>query len=160
MNIITTIQTALDALNSDADLFLLSRSRAENQELEHEKDVIVVYPDWRDTNQLTPAMTILKTRIYNIDFKTPDQWDNSDDDESLSYDSETSAEKIESMDILADSLFAYITANNDQFQEIQEKLSWRTLSPLLRVNNGTMSGVSIQLTVVFARNRTCNFSNS
>ena len=83
MNIITTIQTALDGLNSEADLFLLERSRAENKELENTKDTIIVYPDWNGSNEQNSGAEILSTRLFNIDFKTPDEWDNSDDDSDL-----------------------------------------------------------------------------
>ena len=79
MNIITIIQAALTALNSDAQLFLLERSRAESEELNHTGDVIVVYPNWRTNNDLTQALELRKKREYNIVFKTLDEWDNSDD---------------------------------------------------------------------------------
>lgn len=158
MNIITIIQTALTALNNNAELFLLEKSRAENEELEHTGDVIVVYTDWKTTNILNQGMELLKTRIYNIDFKTLDEWDNSDDKISTSYQSKTSVDRIEDMEVLADSIFSYITSNNGLFPEIKEKLKWRASEPILRANNGTMSGVSIQLTVVFSGPRICNYT--
>ena len=158
MNIITTIQAALTALNNTAELFLLEKSRAENEELEHTGDVIVVYPDWRTTTTLTQGMEILKTRVFNIDFKTPDEWDNSDDNLPTAYESKTSADRIEDMEILADSIFSYITSHNNLFPEIREKLNWRSPNPILRANNGTMSGVSIQLTVVFSGERVCDYT--
>jgi len=159
MNIITTIQTALTALNNDAELLLLEQSRAENEELNHTGDVIIVYPDWRTQNALNQGMELLKTRVYNIDFKTPDEWDNSDGKTSTSYESKTSAYRIEQMAILADSVFSYITSHNDLFPEILEKLKWSSPRPILRANNGTMSGVNIQLTVVFSGERICDYTN-
>lgn len=158
MNIITIIQTALTARNNSAGLFLLERARAENEELNHENDVIVVYPDWRTTNMLTQSLELIKTRVYNIDFKTLDEWDNSDGNTPTAYDSLTSADRIELMEVLADSVFSYISRHNELFPEIQEVLSWRVLNPILRANNGTMSGVSVQLTVVFSGDRTCDYS--
>lgn len=158
MNIIETIQTALDALNNDADLFLLELSRSENEELEHTKDTIIVSPDWRTTNSFTQALELRKTREYNIVFKTPDEWDNSDNNVSTSYNSETSTDRIENMEILADSVFSYISNNNNLFPEIMEKLKWSSPRPILRANNGTMSGVEIKLTIVFSGERVCDYS--
>ncbi len=158
MNIITTIQAALTALNNNAELFLLERSRAENEELNHESDVIVVYPDWRTTNTFNQGLELIKTRVYNIDFKTPDEWDNSDNNLPTAYESKTSADRIEDMEILADSIFSYITLKNNLFPEIREKLKWTSPRPILRANNGTMSGVSVQLTVVFSGERICDYT--
>ncbi len=158
MNIITTIQAALTALNNNAELFLLERSRAENEELEHTGDVIIVYPVWKTTNKLNQGMELLKSRIYNIDFKTLDEWDNSDGNVPNSYESKTSADRIEDMEILADSIFSYITSKNNLFPEIREKLKWTSPRPILRANNGTMSGVSIQLTIVFSGTRECDYT--
>lgn len=158
MNIITTIQAALTALNNDAELFLLEKSRAENEELNHESDVIVVYPDWRDNDNFTQSLEINTTRVYNIDFKTPDEWDNSDNNLPTAYESETSVARIENMKILANSIFYYITSKKNLFPEIQEKLKWTTPRPILRANNGTMSGVSVQLTVVFSGEVVCDYT--
>lgn len=158
MNIITTIQAALTALNNNAELFLLERSRAENEELNHESDVIVVYPDWRTTNTFNQGLELIKTRVYNIDLKTPDEWDNSDNNLPTAYEAKTSADRIEDMEILADSIFSYITLKNNLFPEIREKLKWTSPRPILRANNGTMSGVSIQLTIVFSGERICDYT--
>lgn len=158
MNIISIIQTALTALNSNAELFLLERARSENEELNHEKDVIIVFPDWKTSTILTQGLELSKARVYNIDFKTPDEWDNSDGNLPTAYDSLTSADRIEAMEKLADSIFWYICANNSLFSEIREKLQWKTLNPILRANNGTMSGVSIQLTVTFTGEKECDYS--
>lgn len=158
MNIITTIQAALDALNNDADLFLLEQSRAENEELNHTKDTIVVSPDWRTGNDFTQSLELRKKREYNIVFKTPDEWDNSDNNASNSYNSSTSVDRIEAMEVLADSVFFYISNNNNLFPEILEKLKWSSPRPILRANNGTMSGVEIKLTVVFSGDRVCDYS--
>lgn len=157
MNIITIIQAALTALNNDADLFLLEKSRAENEELNHTKDVIVVYPDWRDNDSFTQSLEISTNRVYNIDFKTLDEWDNSDNNESKSYNSETSVERIEAMKTLANSVFNYISSHNNLFPEITQKLKWTSPRPILRANNGTMSGVTVQLTVVFSGDFVCGF---
>lgn len=158
MNIITTIQSALTALNNDADLFLLEKSRAENEELNNTKDTIIVYPDWRTTNTFTQSLELNKVRVYNIDFKTLDEWDNSDNNLPTSYQAKTSADRIEDMETLADSVFSYITSKNDLFPEIREKLKWTSPRPILRANNGTMSGVTIQLTVVFSGDRVCDYA--
>lgn len=158
MNIITIIQSALTALNNTSELFLLERARAENEELNHEKDVIIVYPDWRTTTTLTQGMELSKSRVYNIDFKTPDEWDNSDGNVPTAYESKTSADRIEAMETLADSIFWHISKNNDLYPELKEKLKWKTLNPILRANNGTMSGVSIQLTVMFSGEKICDYS--
>lgn len=158
MNIITTIQAALTALNNNAELFLLEKSRAENEELNHKSDVIVVYPDWRTGNTFTQSLELNKNRIYNIDFKTPDELDNSDDNLPTAYEAKTSADRIEDMEILADSIFSYITANNNLFPEIREKLRWTSPRPILRANNGTMSGVTVQLTIVFSGERVCDYT--
>jgi len=160
MNIITTIQAALTALNNTLEPFLLERSSAENEELNHEKDVIIVFPDWVTSNILNQGMEIIKTRTYNIDFKTPDEWDNSDGNLPTAYESKTSADRIEDMEILADSIFGYISGRNDLFPEIQKKLSWKVLKPILRANNGTMSGVSIQLIVVFKGEKICDYGQN
>ena len=158
MNIITIIQSALTALNNDADLFLLEKSRAENEELENTTDTIVVFPDWRTTNTFTQSLEINKTRVYNIDFKTPDEWDNSDGNAPTAYESETSADRIENMEVLADSVFNYISSNNNLFPEIREKLRWTSPRPILRANNGTMSGVTVQLTIVFSGTVVCDYT--
>ncbi len=158
MNIITTIQAALTALNNTADLFLLEKSRAENEELNHTKDVIVVYPDWRDNDSFTQALEISTNRVYNIDFKTPDEWDNSDNNLPTAYESETSVARIEKMKTLANSIFHYITSKNDLFPEIKEKLRWTSPRPILRANNGTMSGVTVQLTIVFSGDVVCDYT--
>jgi hypothetical protein len=158
LNIITTIQAALTALNSTAELFLLEESRAENEELEHTGDVIIVKPDWKTTNEFSQSLELIKTRVYNIDFKTLDEWDNSDGQAATSYEAKTSADRIEDMEILADSVFSYISANNNLFPEIQKKLQWRQNNVILRANNGTMSGVKIQLTVVFSGTRICDYT--
>lgn len=158
MNIITIIQAALTALNNTAELFLLEKSRSENEELEHTKDVIVVFPDWRDTDSFTQSLEINTTRVYNIDFKTPDEWDNSDNNLPTAYESETSVARIEKMKTLANSVFHYISANNNLFPEIREKLRWTSPRPILRANNGTMSGVTIQLTVVFSGTIICDYT--
>lgn len=133
---------------------------AENEELNHEKDVIVIFPDWRTSTTLTQGMELSKARVYNIDFKTPDEWDNSDGNLPTSYESKTSADRIEDMEALADSIFHYISSRNDLFPEIKSKLQWKTLNPILRANNGTMSGVSIQLTVVFAGEKICDYEQN
>jgi hypothetical protein len=160
MNIITIIQSALTAMNNTSELFLLERARAENEELNHEKDVIIVFPDWRTSTILTQGMELSKSRVYNIDFKTPDEWDNSDGNAPTAYESKTSADRIEAMETLADSIFAYISQNNGLFPEIKSKLQWKTLNPILRANNGTMSGVSIQLTVMFSGEKICDYEQS
>ena len=158
MNLLTTIRTALTALKKDADIFILQRARAENEELNHEKDVIIIYPDWKTVNSLSQGMEIIKTRTYNIDLKTFDEWDNSDGNLPTSYQSKTSVDRIEDMEILADSILRFISVNNLQFPEIKEKLNWKVISPILRANNGTMSGVSIQLTIVFSGQIICDYS--
>ncbi len=158
MNILAIIQTALTALNNNSGLFLLERSRAENEELNHENSVIIVYPDWKTINKLNQGIEVSKSITYNIDFKTLDEWDNSDVTTPTSYNSLSSANRIESMEVLADSIFSYISANNDLFPEIVEKLQWKGLNPILRANNGTMSGVSIQLTIVFKGQRICDYA--
>ena len=160
MNIITIIQSALTALNNTSELFLLERARAENEELNHEKDVIIVFPDWRTSTILTQGMELSKSRVYNIDFKTPDEWDNSDGNVPTSYESKTSADRIEAMETLADSIFSVISSNNGLFPEIKSKLQWKTLNPILRANNGTMSGVSIQLTVMFSGEKICDYEQN
>ena len=78
MNIITVIQTALTALNSDAQIFLLEKSREAHEELEHTGSVIVISPDWTTANQLTQGLELFKKRVYNINFKALDEFDNSD----------------------------------------------------------------------------------
>ena len=158
MNIITIIQEALTALNNDADLFLLEKSRAENMELENTTDTIIVYPDWRTTNTFTQSLELNKNRVYNIDFKTPDEWDNSDGNESKSYNDKTSSERIEDMKILANSVYSYITANNNLYPDSREKLKWRNHRTILREGNGTMSGVSTRLTIVFSGDRVCDYT--
>jgi hypothetical protein len=160
MNLITIIQSALTALNNTSELFLLERARAENEELNHEKDVIIVFPDWRTSTILTQGMELSKARVYNIDFKTPDEWDNSDGNLPTAYESKTSADRIEAMETLADSIFYYISSRNDLFPDIKSKLQWKTLNPILRANNGTMSGVSIQLTVVFVGEKICDYEQN
>ncbi len=155
MNIITYIKTAISNLSLDADVFLFTKARAENEELEHTKDTIIVYPDWRTTNVVTPAMSINKQRVYNIDFKTLDEWDNSDNNILTSY-SETTLDKIERMEILADKIFLYITAHKELFINVNDKLAWRMVEPIVRQNNGTMSGVSIELTIKFNNIVNCN----
>lgn len=160
MNIITIIQSALTAMNNTSELFLLERARAENEELNHEKDVIIVFPDWRTSTILTQGMELSKSRVYNIDFKTPDEWDNSDGNVPTSYESKTSADRIEAMETLADSIFSFISSNNGLFPEIKSKLQWKTLNPILRANNGTMSGVSIQLTVMFSGEKICDYEQN
>lgn len=158
MNIIAIIQAALTALNSDADLFLLEEHRADNEELEHTKDTIVVFPDWSSDDTLTSGLEVIEKRKYNIDFKTPDEWDNSDGVTSKAYNSEASVDRIERMKTLANSVFVWISANNLLFPEIQQKLKWRSPQPILRANNGTMSGVKVELTVVFSGNVVCDFN--
>jgi hypothetical protein len=160
MNIIIIIQSALTALNNTSELFLLERASAENEELNHEMDVIIVFPDWKTNTALTSGMELSKTRTYNIDFKTLDEWDNSDGSLPTAYDSKTSADRIEAMETLADSIFSYISSRNDLFPEIKAKLQWKTLNPILRANNGTMSGVSIQLTVTFAGEKICDYDQN
>ena len=160
MNLITIIQSALTALNNTSELFLLERAMAENEELNHEKDVIIVFPDWRTSTILTQGMELSKSRAYNIDFKTPDEWDNSDGNLPTAYESKTSADRIEAMETLADSIFSYISSRNDLFPEIKSKLQWKTLNPILRANNGTMSGVSIQLTVTFTGDKVCDYEQN
>jgi hypothetical protein len=157
MNLISLIQSALTALNNSASVYLLERARAENEELNHTGDVIIVYPDWKTTTTLTQGMELHKSRVYNIDIKTLDEWDNSDNNIPTSYNSKASSERIEDMEILCDSIFTYINANNENFPEITEKLQWKSKEPILRKNNGTMSGVSIQLTIVFKGTRICTY---
>jgi hypothetical protein len=159
MNIATIIQSALTAINNTAQLFLLEKSRSENEELNHTGDTIVIFPDWKTTNEFNSGMEIKKKRIYNIDFKTLDEWDNSDNVDANSYNSLTSVERIESMEILADSIFSYISSHNELFPEITEKLIWKVNNPILRANNGTMSGVSIQLTVMFTGTKICSYGD-
>jgi len=131
----------------------MEKSRAENEELEHTGTVIVVHPDWSTTSQLNQGMELLKTRVYNIDFKTLDEWDNSDSDNN-DYGA-SSVALIESMEVLADSIFSFIAARNDLFPEIRNQLKWKTNDLILREGNGTMSGVRIQLTIVFTGERIC-----
>ncbi len=157
MNIISIIQTALTALQSEAELFLLERARAENEELNHESDVIVVYPDWTSSNEFNSSLEINSERVYNIDFKTPDEWDNSDGNLPTAYESLTSADRIENMEKLANSVFFYIANNNDLWPEITKKPKWRARNPILRANNGTMSGVCIQLTINFKGEKVCQY---
>jgi hypothetical protein len=155
MNIITIIQTALTALNSESELFLLERSRAENEELNHTSDVVIVLPDWRGQSQFTQALEITTRRTYNIHFKTLDEWDNSDNNIPTSYESETSVDKIERMETLANSVFYYIQKNSNLFPEIIKKLTWSIPRPILRANNGTMTGVEVQLNITFKGERNC-----
>lgn len=158
MNITTIIQTALTALNSSAELFLLEEHRANNEELEHTGDTIVVFPDWKTENSLNQGLEVIKTRKYNMVFKTIDEWDNSLNKIEKSYDGKTSLDRIEEMEVLADSVFSYITAKNEFWPEIQQKLKWRYPTPILKSGNGTMSGVKVELTVVFSGNVGCDFN--
>ncbi len=161
MNIITIIQAALVALNSSAELFLLEESRADNEELEHTGDTVVVFPDWKTSTNINQGGELVKTRRYNIIFKTPDEWDNSDNNESKSYDGETTIERIEAMETLADSVFSYISINpsqNSLFDAIREPLRWEYSEPIIRANNGTMSGVKARLTVIFRGDVVCVFN--
>ena len=160
MNILTIIQTALTNLNSTAELFLLEKSRSENEELNHIGEVIVIFPDWKTQTDLNQGMEINKKRIYNIDFKTVDEWDNSEAFVTKTYEDTTSIDRIEKMEILADSIFSYISSHNELFPEIGKKLVWKTLNPILRANNGTMSGVSIQLTIEFSTDRICDYAEN
>ena len=158
MNILTIIQTALTALNSDAEIFLLEKSRSENEELNHTGEVIVIFPDWKTSIELNQGMELNKVRTYNIDFKTVDEWDNSDIIPTKTYEDQTSIDRIERMELLADSIFSYISSNNELFPEISEKLKWKVQNPILRANNGTMSGVNIQLIVAFSGEKVCDYS--
>lgn len=155
MNILTIIQDTILSLGVDAEVFLLEERRADNEELEHTGDTIVILPDWKTETKLNQGLELFKTRVYNIHFKTLDEWDNSDAISEKSYNDESSIERIERMEILADSIFSHITANNGSYPEIREKLKWRATEPILRANNGTMSGVVIQLTITFNGERVC-----
>ncbi len=157
MNIITLIQTALTALNSNAEVFLLSEPRAQNEELEHTGTAIIVYPDWDSENRLTQGLEITEIRRYNIDFKTPDEWDNSDNNSSTSYNSITSVDRIEEMNTLANSVFMWIAAKADEFPYLNKMPSWRKPSPILRAGNGTMSGVNVKLTLDIKGDYKCNY---
>ena len=153
MNIVTYIEAALTAFLYDAEVFLLTKVRAANEELEHTKPVIVIFPDWTTQTVLTQGFELVKTRRYNIEFKQLDEWDNADND-STDYGYST-VEKIEEMEKLADSVFSYISIHTDTYPEIRKKLSWRAVSPIVRERNGTMSGVVIQLEIVFTGARIC-----
>ena len=93
MNILTIIQTALTNLNSTAELFLLEKSRSENEELNHVGEVIVIFPDWKTQTDLNQGMEINKKRTYNIDFKTLDEWDNSEAFVTKTYEDTTSIDR-------------------------------------------------------------------
>jgi len=154
MNITTYIQDALTAFNYDAEVFLFTKVRAANEELEHTQPVIIVFPDWTTQTILTQGFELVKTRRYNIEFKQLDEWDNADND-STDYGYST-VEKIEEMEKLADSIFSYISINiGSKYPEIRKKLSWRAVKPIVRERSGTMSGVVIQLELVFTGARIC-----
>ena len=145
MNILNYINIALTAFAYDAEAFLLTKSRAANEELEHTKPVIVVFPDFSAQNKLSAGFEILKTYRYNIEFKQLDEWDNSDSNPD-SYGAST-LDNINEMERLADSVFSYIAINSGGvFPDIQNgTVSWRMVRPIVREGNGTMSGVIIQL---------------
>lgn len=160
MNIIQLIQDALTALNSDAEVLLLEQSRAENEELEHTGDTIIVYPDWTANNEFSSALEINTTRTYNIVFKTIDEWDNSDNKKETSYNSKTSVDRIEEMTTLSNSVMRWIANNRDEYEEIVSKPSWSSPRPILRENNGTMSGVVLRMSILLTGNIQCNFDKT
>jgi len=154
MNIITYINDALTAFNYDAEVFLLTKVRAANEELEHTKPVIVVFPDWSTSTVLNQGFELLKTRKYNIEFKQLDEWDNSDSDND-DYGVATIT-KINEMELLADSVFSYISMQaGNSYPKIKQKLNWRAVRPIVRERNGTMSGVVMQVEVLFSGVRIC-----
>ena len=158
MNIKTPIQAALTALNSSAELFALERSRAENEELQHsENDIIVIYMDWKVGDELNTGFEITENREYEIVFKTYDEWDNSDADNQKSYNLLSTMSIIERMQTLANSVFRWISISPD-FPEIKGKLKWKT-TPLVRKGGGTMSGVTAKMTIVNTGSVQCDFSN-
>ena len=152
MNIITLIQTALTALVNDSGLFLLDRSEAESNELNHTSSVVIVYPDW--TEKDTPQnFELLVNRSYNMVFKMPDEWDNSTGQTVTSYEAKTSVDRIEEMSQLANSVFMYLYNNMDTLK--LRSISWNKPKPVLRANLGTMSGVEIKLDIEFTGEFNC-----
>ena len=153
MNIYTALQDGLAALNYDADINVFEKSRDENETLNYTKPQIVIFPDWTAQTTLSQGYQILKTINYNIDFKTLDEWDNSDLNSLKSY-AQSSIEIIESMTILADSLFAWISLQKVIYN-LTDQLTWTSSAPLLRENGGTMSGVRVRLVVKETGSKLC-----
>lgn len=158
MNIATIIQAALTALKSSAEVLLLEQSRAENEELNHITDVVIIYPDWSIAKEFSQGLEINSRITYNIVFKTQDEWDNSDNNTPTSYQSKTSVDRINNMEILCDSVMWWIANNMDLYDEIIEKPSWTIPRPLLRENNGTMSGVRVRMSILYKGQTKCDFS--
>ena len=155
MNIITLIQDAITALNHNAEVNIFEKSRDENEALEYIVPQIVIFPDW--TSRVKDAnLQLQENRVYNIVFKTQDENDNSDADSSKSYNDSTSVDRIEDMATLANSVFRWINNNIDSYS-LNKPLEWSSPSPILRENNGTMSGVEIKLTANFLGDFICNY---
>jgi len=156
MNLFDAIKQAVNDLNSTAQVLLLTDVRAEAEELNHEGDVIVLKPDWTVQNQFNQAFSLVSKAIYNIDFKTSDEFDNSDNSSEASkiYD-KNSVDKIADMAILASSVFAHISRN--EIYPLTTPVKWST-EPILRAGNGTMTGVRVRATVSFEGRLVCNFS--
>ena len=159
MNLLSIIQSALTALNSSADAYLFEKSRDENEALEYENPVIVIFPTWSGPANFSQSSEIYNNITYEIDFKTQDEFDNSDDlsDSEKNYSDRSTAERIREMTILANSVFWYINANKNDFG-IENNLEWTTIRPIVRENNGTMSGVKISLTINFKGSTVCDYN--
>lgn len=156
MNILQVIQDAITAINANANVYLYEKSRDENESLNYTTPVIIIFPDWTTSNNFSQGNEILKQRIYNIDFKTQDEFDNSDADITKSYNDITSVDRIEAMEVLCNSLLYWIQANQDTYN-IEGRLIWTTPRPILRENSGTMSGIRIRLTINFKGEKICDY---
>ena len=153
MDIYNAIRQAVADLNSTATVLLLEATRAENEELEYTCDVIVLNPDWTTNSVFNQAFLLMNTSTYNIDFKTLDEWDNSDNN-SVDY-GQSSVELINAMELLANSVFMNVSRNENY--NLESPLKWST-EPILRANNGTMSGVRVRLTAVYPANTICTYA--
>lgn len=155
MDILSIIESAITAINSNAQAYVFEKSRDENQALEYTTPVVVIFPDWTTTTQFSQGFELLSESTYNIDFKQPDEWDNSDG-ATPNYSDRNTMNRINEMEILCNSIFSYISFNIDQFG-INQRLQWTITEPIVRENNGTMSGIRVRLTVDYNSERVCSY---
>jgi hypothetical protein len=159
MNLLSIIQNVLSALNSEAEAYLFEKSRDENEALEYTNPVVIIFPDWSGPSEFSQGLEINSQLLYNIDFKTQDEFDNSDDlsDSDKNYSDRSTATRIQEMNTLANSVFWYINANKNTYG-IEQIINYTIVRPIIRENNGTMSGIKIQATIQFKGDKVCDYT--
>jgi len=141
MNIYNAIKQTLTDLSSPAGVHVYEKSRDEAATNNYTGETVVIFNDYSGSVQKTASAQLIDTQKYVIDFKDFDEWDNADNNEIAD---ESTADIVERMTILMNSVFWHWTRNTDHYFPLQGAVVW-SYTTIWRANSNSMSGVRATL---------------